>query len=133
VHPITLPWDGDAFFLINDYEDMHTYHFLLSYMFNRTYTFINFLAIYATYTALLGPARLLFWGTNCYLHVYLGSTIIKQVRVYQFHLSSSMRGDFYPHVLISPSMRHSLRYSMPISMPVPMRDHMKRANEKCKK
>jgi len=50
-------------------------------MFNRTYTFINFSAFYATYTALLGPARLLFLGKNCYLHVYLGSTIIRQVRV----------------------------------------------------
>ena len=56
-------------------------------MFNRTYTFISFSAFYATYTALLGPARLLFLGKNCYLHIYLGSTIIKQVKVILFRES----------------------------------------------
>ena len=30
------------------------------YMFNKTYTFINFLAFYAIYKAILRPARLLF-------------------------------------------------------------------------
>ena len=37
--------------------------------------------------ALLEPARLLFFGKNCYLHVYLGSTIIKQVRVLHVFVS----------------------------------------------
>ena len=61
--------------------------------------------------------------------IYFDGTIFLMWRhlVYQFYFSSLMRGDFYSHLLMWPSMRLSLRHSMPNSMPASIRDHMKKS------
>ena len=47
--------------------------------------------------------------------------------IYKLYFSSSMRRDFYSHLLMWPSMRNSLRHSMYNLMLASMIAHMKRA------
>ena len=64
---------------------------------------------------------------RCILMELFSLWLMRRHLVYQFYFSSLMRGDFYSHLLMWPSMRHSLRHSISTSMPVSMRNHMKGA------